>query len=240
MSKSATHREFKDRLYGQYAVIGKAIANPRRLEIIELLAQSERTVESLAEETATSLANVSQHLQGMRQARLLESRKQGLNVYYRLADPNVFVLSIAIRKVAEQRLAELDRLVHDHFSDRSKSKAVPMADLLKLSRSGKATILDTRPENEYLSGHIAGAISAPAEEFRRHLKKLPKDKEYVAYCRGPYCIYADQAIEILRSTGRKAKRLEAGFPEWRAAGFPIATGLILKPTAKVGLKGGSK
>jgi rhodanese-related sulfurtransferase/DNA-binding transcriptional ArsR family regulator len=224
MSKSASHREFKDHLYGQYAVIGKAIANPRRLEIIELLAQSERTVESLAEETATSLANVSQHLQSMRQAHLLDSRKQGLNVFYRLADPNVFELAIAIRKVAEQRLAELDRLVRDHFSDRSESQPVPMADLLKLARSGKAVILDTRPANEYLAGHIPGAISVPVEEFRQHLKKLPKDKEYVAYCRGPYCIYADQAIEMLQAKGRKAKRLEEGFPEWRAAGFPVAVG----------------
>lgn len=224
MSKTSSHRDFKDRLYGQYSVIGKAIANPRRLEIIELLAQSERTVESLAEETDTSLANVSQHLQGMRQAHLLESRKQGLNVFYRLANPNVFALSTAIRKVAEQQLAELDRLVRDHFSDRTDSEPVPMADLLKLSRSGKAIILDTRPANEYLAGHIAGAISVPVEEIRQHLKKLPKDKEYVAYCRGPYCIYADQAIEMLRANGRKAKRLEEGFPEWRAAGLPVAIG----------------
>lgn len=224
MNKTASHRDFKDRLYGQYAVIGKAIANPRRLEIIELLAQSERTVESLAEETGTSPANISQHLQGMRQAYLVDSRKQGLNVFYRLADPGVFALSIAIRKVAEQRLAELDRLVRDHFSDRSESRPVPMADLLKLSRSGKAIILDTRPANEYLAGHISGAISVPVEVIRKHLKKLPKDKEYVAYCRGPYCIYADQAIETLRANGRKAERLEEGFPEWRAAGFPVAIG----------------
>lgn len=232
MSKSATHREFKDRLYGQYAVIGKAIANPRRLEIIELLAQSERTVESLAEETATSLANVSQHLQGMRQAHLLESRKQGLNVYYRLADPNVFELSLAIRKVAEQRLAELERLVREHFSDRSQSQAVPMEDLLKLTRSGKVVVLDTRPVNEFMAGHITGAVSVPVDEMRQRLKKLPKDKEYVAYCRGPYCVYADHAIELLQANGMKAKRLSEGFPEWRAAGYPIENGMTARGVLK--------
>jgi rhodanese-related sulfurtransferase/DNA-binding transcriptional ArsR family regulator len=220
-----THREFKDRLYGQFARIGKALSSPHRLEILELLAQSERTVDSLATEIGLSLANASQHLQALRQAALVDSRKDGLFVYYRLAGPEVFELSKVLRTVAEGRLAEFERLVREHFGDRVDAEAVPMAELLKRARSKQVVILDTRPASEYVAGHIPGAISVPADELKQRLQQLTKGREYVAYCRGPYCVYADRAVELLRAHGRRARRLLDGFPEWRAAGLPVASGI---------------
>jgi rhodanese-related sulfurtransferase/DNA-binding transcriptional ArsR family regulator len=219
-----THRHFKDRLYGQFARIGKALASPHRLEILELLAQAERTVESLAEEIGVSLANASQHLQVLRQAALVESRKDGLFVYYRLAGAEVFDLSKVLRTVAEGRLAEFERLVREHFSGRDDAEAVPMAELLKRARSKQVVILDTRPASEYVAGHIPGAISVPVDDLKRRLQELTKGKEYVAYCRGPYCVYADRAVELLQANGRRARRLRDGFPEWRAAGLPVTSG----------------
>jgi rhodanese-related sulfurtransferase/DNA-binding transcriptional ArsR family regulator len=215
------HREFKDRLYGQFARIGKAVASPHRLEMLELLAQGERTVESLAREVGVSLANASQHLQALRQAALVESRKSGVFVSYRLSDPTVFGLCLAIRGVADHQLADLERLVREHFGDRSDDEAVGLNELLKRARSTRVIVLDTRPSSEYAAGHIAGAISVPVDDLQRRLGRLPKGKEYVAYCRGPYCVYADRAVEILRSAGRRARRLREGFPEWRAAGLPV-------------------
>lgn len=215
------HREFKDSLYGQFARVGKALASPRRLEMLELLAQGERTVDSMAAEVGLSIANTSQHLQALRQAALVESRKDGLFVSYRLSDPAVFDVCKAIRTVAERQLADLDRLVREHFSDRSDAEAVEMNELLKRARSRRVVVLDARPPSEYAAGHIAGAISVPVDDLQRRLRQLPREKEYVAYCRGPYCVYADRAVEILRSNGRHARRLREGFPEWRAAGLPI-------------------
>jgi DNA-binding transcriptional ArsR family regulator len=219
-----THRDFKDRLYGQLARLGKALSSPHRLEMLELLAQGERTVDSLATEIGLSLANASQHLQALRQAALVESRKDGLFVYYRLADQHVFELSKVIRSVAERRLAELDRLVREHFGNRADAEPVPVAELLKRARSKQVVILDTRPASEYVAGHIPGALSIPVDDLQRRLKELAKGKEYVAYCRGPYCIYADRAVEVLRASGRRARRLVEGFPEWRSAGFPVSQG----------------
>jgi DNA-binding transcriptional ArsR family regulator/rhodanese-related sulfurtransferase len=221
---SDTHRDFKDLLYGQLARLGKALSSPHRLEMLELLAQGERTVDSLATEIGLSLANASQHLQALRQAALVESRRDGLFVHYRLADPDVFELSKVVRAVAERRLAELDRLVHEHFGSRADAEPVPMDELLKRARSKQVVILDTRPASEYVAGHIAGAISIPVDDLQRRLKKLTKSKDYVAYCRGPYCIYADRAVEMLRASGRRARRLIEGFPEWRSAGFPVTQG----------------
>jgi rhodanese-related sulfurtransferase/DNA-binding transcriptional ArsR family regulator len=224
MNDSIVHRRFKDRLYGQFALIGKALASPARLELLELLAQGPRTVEALANETSLSMANASQHLQVLRQSGLVESQKQGLFVEYRLAGPDVFELSRALRIVTETRSAELDRIVRDHFGDRAESEAVSMEELLKRARKDEIVILDTRPAPEFAAGHIAGAISVPVEELQQQLRKLPKTKEYVAYCRGPYCVYADRAVELLRKHGRRARRLLEGFPEWRAAGLPVQTG----------------
>src|SRR2546422_8333166 len=215
------HREFKDRLYGLFARVGKALSNPHRLEILELLAQGERTVDSLATEVGLSLANTSQHLQALRQAALVESRKDGLFGSYRFVDPTVFGLCSTIRNVAEHQLADLARLVREHFGERSDAEAVEMNELLKRARSKRVVVLDTRPPSEYAAGHIAGAISVPVDDLQQRLRQLPKGKEYVAYCRGPYCVYADHAVEILRSNGRHARRLREGFPEWRAAGLPV-------------------
>jgi rhodanese-related sulfurtransferase/DNA-binding transcriptional ArsR family regulator len=221
MSQDPAHRAFKDRLYGQFARVGKAIASPHRLELLELLAQGERTVDDVAGEVGMSTANASQHLQALREAGLVDNRKQGLFVHYRLADESVFELSTAIRTVAERRLADLDRIVRDHFGDRSHPEPVAMNDLLARARSGKVVILDTRPPREFAAGHIAGAVSVPVDDLKRRLAELPKTKEFVAYCRGPYCVYADRAVELLRASGRKARRLVAGFPEWKAAGLPV-------------------
>jgi DNA-binding transcriptional ArsR family regulator/rhodanese-related sulfurtransferase len=221
---TGTHRDFKDRLYGQFARIGKALSSPHRLEILELLAQGERTVESLATEIGLSLANTSQHLQALRQAALVESRKEGLFVYYRLAGTEVFELSRVLRTVAEGRLAEFERLVREHFGDRTDAEAVPMTELLKRARSQQVVILDTRPASEYVAGHIPGAMSVPIDDLKQRLQQLTKGKQYVAYCRGPYCVYADRAVELLRANGRRAQRLLDGFPEWRAAGLPVADG----------------
>jgi rhodanese-related sulfurtransferase/DNA-binding transcriptional ArsR family regulator len=221
MRNEDAHREFKDRLYGQFARIGKALANPRRLEILELLAQRERTVESLAGEIGLSLANASQHLQGLREAGLVESRKEGLYVHCRLADESVFTLTHALRMVAERQLPELDRLIRDHFGDRADPEPVGMEELIARARSGRVVIVDARPASEYAAGHIAGAVSVPVDEMQARLAKLPKGKQYVAYCRGPYCIYADRAVELLRKSGRNARRLLDGYPEWKAAGLPI-------------------
>jgi DNA-binding transcriptional ArsR family regulator/rhodanese-related sulfurtransferase len=217
----AAHRDFKNRLYGQFARLGKALASPHRLELLDLLAQSERTVEGLAAETGMSLANASQHLQALRRAGLVDSRKQGLFVHYRLADPSVSDLCAAIRTVAEHRYAELDRIVRDHFGDRSEPEPVEMRELLKRARAKDVVILDTRPAREYAAGHIAGAVSMPIDGLQRRLRELPKSKAYVAYCRGPYCVYADRAVALLRASGRRAQRLVAGFPEWKSAGLPV-------------------
>lgn len=219
-----SHRRFKDRLYGQLARVGKALASPHRLELLELLAQGERTVDDVAGEVGMSMANASQHLQALRAAGLVESRKQGLFVHYRLADDSVFALSQAILTVAERRLAELDRIVREHFGDRSEPEPIAMQDLLARARSGKVVILDTRPAREFAAGHIAGALSVPVQELERKLAELPKGKELVAYCRGRYCVYADRAVAMLRASGRRARRLNGGFPDWKAAGLPVERG----------------
>jgi rhodanese-related sulfurtransferase len=214
-------RRFKERLYAQFARVGKALSSPQRLELLELLAQGERTVDSLAQETALSVANVSQHLKALRAACLVESRKQGLFVWYRLADPIVFELSRTLRTVAERRLAELERIVSEQFGDRSEAEAVSIKELRRRGRSGDVVVLDTRPAGEYAAGHIPGALSMPVDDLEKRLQELPKKKAFVAYCRGPYCIYADRAVEILRASGRRASRLREGFPDWRAAGMPV-------------------
>lgn len=222
---AGAHRDFKGRLYGQLARLGRALSSPHRLEILDLLAQGPRTVESLAAEMHQSLANVSQHLQTLKQAALVDGRKDGVFVHYGLVDPDVFELSRVIRSVAERRLADFERLVREHFGNRTGAEAVSMDELLKRARSRQVVVLDTRPASEYAAGHIAGAISVPVDELQQRLKQLTKGKEYVAYCRGPYCVYADRAVDILRAAGRRARRLIDGFPEWRAAGLPINEGI---------------
>ena len=174
MLTSSSHRAFKDRLYEQLARVGKALANPHRLELLELLAQGERTVDSLASETSMSIASTSQHLQALREGGLVESRKQGLFVHYRLADPAVFELTRALRIVAETRLAELERIVRRHFGDRNEPEPVSMDQLIERARSGDVVIIDTRPGNEYAAGHIAGAISVPIDELHERIKHVER------------------------------------------------------------------
>ena len=216
-------RAFKDRLYGQYARIGKALGHPIRLEILELLAQDERTVESLTAELHLSPASTSQHLQVLRAAGLVDSRRAGLYVHYRLADDAIVPLSTAVRTVAERRLAELERLVREEFGQRSDTEAVSLSQLRERLRAGDVVVLDTRPVNEYRAGHIRGAVSVPIDELPKRLRQLPRNRDFVAYCRGPYCVYADRAVDILRASGRRARRLKVGFPEWKAAGLPVGT-----------------
>lgn len=225
LATDTEHREFKDRLYATFARVGKAVGNPRRLELLDLLAQGERTVEALASETAMSIANTSQHLQALRQGGLVASRKAGLFVHYRVADPTVVELSRALRTVAEHQLADLERAVRSYFGERSAADAVSMQELSERLSAGQVVVLDTRPAHEYSEGHIAGAVSFPVDELGARLRELPRTKEYVAYCRGPYCVYADHAVKLLRARGRKARRLSDGFPEWRSAGLPVASGL---------------
>ena len=215
------NRVFKDGLYGELAVLGKAMANPHRLELLDLLAQGERSVEELANEAALSLANTSAHLQVLRRARLVEAEKRGLNVVYRMAAPEVFQLWRTLRDVGSARLAEIDRLVENYFTDREELEAVNKEELLGLMADEVVTVIDTRPEVEYEQGHIAAARSVPVGKLRRELAELPRDVEVVAYCRGPYCVFSDEAVRLLHRHGFKARRLSEGFPEWRAAGYPV-------------------
>jgi rhodanese-related sulfurtransferase len=214
-------RAFKDSLYAEFAVLGKALANSHRLELLDLLAQAERSVEQLANEASLSLANASAHLQVLRQARLVEAEKRGLNVVYRLAAPEVFELWRTLREVGSTRLAEIDRLVDNYFTDRGEFEAVDKEELLRLLEDEAVTVIDVRPEVEYEQGHLPAARSVPVEDLERRLAELPRDLEVVAYCRGPYCVYSDEAVRLLHQHGFKARRLREGFPEWLAAGYPV-------------------
>ncbi len=211
----------KHRLYSELVRIAKALSSPSRLELIELLAQGERTVEALARAAAIPLANASHHLQVLRESRLIEARKQGLYVHYRLAGPDVFELARMLRSVGEGRLAEVDRLVKTYLVARDELEPVGRHELLKRAEDGTAIVLDVRPPEEYQAGHIPGALSVPIEQLEARLADLPRSKEIVAYCRGPYCLMSFEAVKLLRAHGRRARRLEEGFPEWRANGLPV-------------------
>ena len=215
------HRVFKDELFGQFARVGRALANPHRLELIDLLAQGERSVEDLAREAAMSVANTSRHLQELRSARLVEVRREGHYGYYRLADEGVYGVWKAVRELGEARLAEIDRLVGTYLTDRASLEAVCAEELLAKTREEGVMVLDVRPEEEYRAGHIPGARSVPIERLEAYLEEIPKDREVVAYCRGPYCVFSDEAVALLRSRGYRARRLEEGLPDWRAAGLPV-------------------
>ena len=218
---TAKKRHFKDGLFEQFARIGKALSSGRRLELLELLAQAERTVEDLAAETAQSVANTSQHLQVLRQAQLVETRREGKYIRYRLADENVLRLWLALRDLGEDRLAEIGRLVQTFLNDRGSMQPVTFTELQKRIRDGSAVVLDVRPAEEYEAGHISGARSIPVMELRGRMKEVPRDRLVVAYCRGPYCVFADQAVTLLRGAGYRAFRLEGGFPDWQIQGMPV-------------------
>lgn len=217
-------RAFKDASYGQLARIGKALASPRRLELLDLLGQAERTVEALAAETGMSLANTSQHLQELQAARLVETTRDGRYVVYRLADALVGDFFRSFRLLAQDRLAEIEQIRRRFFGDADTFDAVDRRTLLDRVRRKKAIVIDVRPANEYLTAHIAGALPIPLDQLKRRLSELPRNKEIVAYCRGPFCVLAQEAVELLRARGFRATRLEDSVHDWRAAGLPIAAG----------------
>ncbi len=215
-------RLFKDAIYEQFARIGKAVSSPKRLELLDLLCQGERTVEVLAKESELSIANTSQHLQVLRAARLVEAEKMGLFVVYRLADQQVCEFFLAMRNLAENRLAEVEQIKRRFLEGRQGMEPVDCDELLKRVREEAVTVLDVRPIEEYNTAHIPGALSMPLQELKQHLSELPRDQEIVAYCRGPYCVLSIQAVEMLRAMGFRAVRLEEGIQDLRTIGFPIA------------------
>lgn len=219
-----SRQNFKQQLFEQFARVGKALGNGHRLELLEFLAQGERTVEALAGVAGLSVANTSQHLQQLRQAGLVLTRKQGLHVHYRLADPAVADLVAAMQRIAEQQLAEVDRIVRSYLTARDNMEPVSRHDLVQRAARGEVTVLDVRPPEEYAAGHLAGALNIPVPDLERHLAELPRGQEIVAYCRGPYCVLAFEAVARLRAHGFQARRLEDGFPEWKTAGLPVEAG----------------
>ncbi len=214
-------RTFKNLLYEQFARIGKALSSAHRLELLEVLAQGERSVEALAQETAMSVANASQHLQVLRAAQLVDVRREGVYIYYRLADERVFTLWQAMRNVGETRIAEIDRIVQTYLHDRYLLQPISAAELLQRLTRGNVILLDVRPVEEYAAGHLPNALSIPVTELEARLPELPQEKEIVAYCRGPYCVFADEAVALLRINGYQARRLQQGLPDWRALGLPV-------------------
>lgn len=217
-------RAFKDQIYGQFSRIGKALSSPKRLELLDLLSQGERTVEKLATEGSLSIANCSRHLQVLREARLVEARKEGLYIFYRLADEAVGAFWLTLRQLGEERLAEVERIVKDYFQFPEDLEPVNRQELLERVAKGLVIVLDVRPVEEYRAGHIPGAVSMPIDELERHLSELSKDQEIIAYCRGPYCLFSTRAVELLQQRGFKARRFREGIPEWKAAGLPLAVG----------------
>ena len=208
-------------VFANLARIGTALSSPIRIEFLELLAQSERSVDQLAKLTGVSVANTSQHLQKLRQAGLIVARKAGLYVYYRLAGDEVVGLLSAVSRVGEAYVAEVEQILRLYFTRKDALEPIPATELLDRARKGLVTVLDVRPPEEYAAGHVPGAINIPIHELEKRLKDLPKRKEIIAYCRGPYCLMSYEAVAMLRKKGMKARRLEAGLPEWRVAGLPI-------------------
>ena len=217
----STGRQFKDAIYEQLGRVGKALASPRRLELLDLLCQGPRTVEALANEAGQSIANTSQHLQVLRAARLVETEKHGLYVTYRLADEKVCGLYRELRTLAESRLLEIQAVTREFLEQRGELEPVDRDALVARVRSGEVTLLDVRPPEEFEAGHIPGAVSVPLDELESRLADLPHDREVVAYCRGPYCVLAVKAVEVLKAKGFDAVRMEEGVPDWRARGLPV-------------------
>lgn len=214
---------FKHDLFTQFARIGKALSNGHRLELLEFIAQAERSVDELAKVAGLTMANASQHLRQLKQAGLVECRKEGLKVYYRLSGDDVLLLLDALRNTAERHLAEVKQLVRTYLESRDELEPVAREELLARAREGLVTVLDVRPPEEYRAGHVPGAINVPLDQLESQLAKLDPKREVVAYCRGAHCILAFEAVARLRSHGFTASRLEDGFPEWGLAGLPVET-----------------
>ncbi|MDH5473538.1 MAG: metalloregulator ArsR/SmtB family transcription factor [Gammaproteobacteria bacterium] len=212
---------FKQDLFAQFARVGKALSHGNRLELLEFIAQAERSVEELATVSGLSIANTSQHLQQLRQAGLVKSRKQGLKVYYSLSSNEVITLLGALRKVAEDHLADVEHLVNTYLTVKDDLEPVPREELLKRVKDDLVTVIDVRPWEEYAAGHVPGAINVPIKDLKTYLQQLDESQEIVAYCRGPHCVLAFDAVLQMRQQGLHARRLEDGFPEWKNAGLPV-------------------
>lgn len=219
-----TDRHLTESIFEQISRIGKAVSNPKRLEILDLLSQAPRHVDALAEATHTSQAGMSQHLRALREANLVVAERDGAFVHYRIADDAVADFYRTLRAVAVSRLAELHRITSEYFSEDEPVEPVDRRALLQRARRGEITIIDVRPQEEYLNGHIRGAISVPIDELEDRLAELPSDQEIVAYCRGPYCVWSGQAVDLLREKNFTATHLKDGVLDWRAHGLPISTG----------------
>jgi rhodanese-related sulfurtransferase/DNA-binding transcriptional ArsR family regulator len=219
-----THRALKDRLYAQFARVGHAVASPVRIELLDLLAQGEKTVESLADQSGAGIKNTSAHLRVLRQARLVETRRDGTYIYYRLADADVARFVRDLQQLGRRRLAEVEQVARQYIDDRDELAPVTLPELRRLVRDGDVTVIDVRPNDEYAAGHIPGAVSIPVAELKRRLRELPKRREVIAYCRGAYCVFALDAVTLLRRHGFRARRAEDGVPAWRDAGLPVTVG----------------
>lgn len=215
---------FKQELFARFAQVAKALGHGNRLELLEFLAQGERSVDALAKVSGLSVANTSQHLQQLRQAGLVVSRKQGLKVFYRISGEDVIELFTLLRQVAERHLAEVDRLVDTYLTIKDSLEPIPADELLDRAREGEITVWDVRPPEEYAAGHVPGAVNVPLTQLEAHLSDVQPGQQVVAYCRGPYCVLAFDAVQRLREQGIDARRLEDGFPEWQHAGLPVETG----------------
>jgi len=218
------NRRFRDDIYEQFTRIGKAVSSPKRIELLELLCQGERTVDALARASCLSVANASQHLKRLQSARLVDSEKSGSFVIYRISDDSVYAFMHAIRVLAEQRLAEIEQITRQFLEGKDGMEGVDRVALLERVRSGDAIVLDVRPPEEFRAGHIEGALSIPLKELEKHLPELSKDTEIVAYCRGPYCVMSIEAVQMLRARGFRAARLEDDVYEWGLHGLPVAKG----------------
>ncbi len=221
---SHTPADVRAALHVQFARIGKAVASPKRIELLELLCQGERRVDSLAQATRMGVTNASQHLQVLKAAGLVETRREGTRIHYRAADERVCGLISELGAVARARLVEVERLARDYLEAPEELEPVTRQELLRRLSRRDIVVIDVRPADEYQLAHIRGAVSMPLADLKRRLRELPKSALIVAYCRGPYCVLAPQALALLRARGFRARRLEGGLPEWRAAGLPIASG----------------
>lgn len=214
----------KHAVFACFAEVAQALGHAHRLELLEHLAQGERSVEVLADRSGLSFANTSRHLQHLKRARLVSARREGKRVFYRLTDDAVIALLSALRQVGERNVAEVRKVVSGYFDERDSFEPVSRKELTRRMHDGLVTAIDVRPEDEFALGHLPGAVNVPLADLKRRLSHLPRDKEIVAYCRGAYCVFSFEAVAVLRARGFMARRLQDGFPEWRAAGLPVETG----------------